>query len=201
MLLNRLEFILVNNPISDSIKRIEVKKVKQLSQLPKNKVVLEIGCGNGAATRQIKRYFSPKKIYAIDLDARMIKLAKKKSKDASIMFEVRDAANLKYKNASFDAVFDFAVIHHIPNWKDCLKEIKRILKPRGEFILIDLSSDTFNTFIGRIGKKLLAHPYDQMYNEAEFIDYLKYLGFKIRIHKKYNHLGLIKYFMVIAVKK
>jgi ubiquinone/menaquinone biosynthesis C-methylase UbiE len=54
-----------------------------------------------------------------------------------------DASKLDFPDGHFDAVFDFGIIHHIPNWKDCIQELKRVLKPNGEVILEELSIDTF----------------------------------------------------------
>lgn len=33
----------------------------------------------------------------------------------------------------YDAVFDFAIIHHIPHWPDAIAEIARVLPPGGKF--------------------------------------------------------------------
>lgn len=199
MILNKLEFLLMNNPVRAYIQdRLEAKRLRKLSSLPSGKVVLEIGCGNGTGAKLIKKYFSPKEIYAVDLDERMIKLAKENNTDSSVHFEVGDVSNLKYKSNQFDAIFDFGIIHHIPNWKDCLKELKRVLKPGGELILEDLSIETFNGFFGWIMKKTLKHPYETLYKRNDFIDYLKTLGFNIVREQSYH--SMIKYFVVIAKK-
>ena len=95
-------------------------------------------------------------------------------------------------------MFDLGVIHHIPNWKDCLKELKRVLKPNGQLIIEDLSIETFSTPFGKLMRKILSHPYNSMYKEREFAEYLSKLGFKIMIHKKYSQL--INYFVIIAKK-
>lgn len=201
MLMNDLEFWLVNNPIRGFIQElIEIRKIRKLSQLPTNKIVLEIGCGNGYGTRLIKKYFKPKKITAIDLDKRMIDIAKRKHHDPIVTFEVGDAAKLVYQSNSFDAVFDFGIIHHIPNWEACLKELKRVLKPKGQLIIEDLSIETFKTFIGKVLKNIFDHPYSSMYEREELIDHLKILGFKIEKNEVYYHLGLLEYFIVIAAK-
>lgn len=201
MLMNNLEFWFVNNPIRGLIQElIEIRKIRRLSQLPTNKIVLEIGCGNGYGTRLIKKYFKPKKITAIDLDKRMIDIAKRKHNDPIVSFEVGDAAKLAYQSNIFDAIFDFGIIHHIPNWKDCLRELKRVLKPGGQLIIEDLSIETFETFIGKVLKNVFDHPYELMYKREEFIDYLKMLGFKIEKYQVYYHVGLLKYFIVIASK-
>ncbi|PIN93090.1 class I SAM-dependent methyltransferase [Candidatus Pacearchaeota archaeon CG10_big_fil_rev_8_21_14_0_10_31_24] len=199
MKLNKIEFLLMNNPIRNIIqKHIEVKRLRNWSNLPPNKTVLEIGCGTGNGSRLIKKHFQAKRIYATDLDKRMIDIAKKNNKDGSITFEVQDATKLKYKNNYFDAVFDLGVIHHIPNWKDCLKELKRVLKPKGQLIIEDLSIETFSTSFGKLMKKSLDHPYNSMQKEDEFVDYLKKMGFGILAHKKYS--TLIRYFIVVAQK-
>ncbi|MBI3032771.1 class I SAM-dependent methyltransferase [Candidatus Woesearchaeota archaeon] len=200
MILNKIEFMMMNNPLRAFIqKKIEIKRLRKYATLEKDKIVLEIGCGNGNGTTLIKQYFSPKKIYAIDLDPKMISLAKKKhNHDKTINLSVGNAAKLKFKSNQFDAVIDFGIIHHIPNWKTCLKEIKRVLKPGGELILEDLSIETFSTPFGRILKRILKHPYERMYTQEQFTVELQKLGFKIETKKEYNR-G-IKYFLIIAKK-
>ena len=47
-------------------------------------------------------------------------------------------------------------------------------------------------------RKILAHPYHTMYNESEFIEYLRKIGFKIKVKKRYK-TG-IRYFIVVAQK-
>lgn len=200
MKLNPLEFLLINNSVRNLIQEhIEVKRLRKWSNLPPNQTVLEIGCGTGNSSQLIKKYFQAKMVYATDLDERMIDIAKKGNKDDSISFEVQNATKLKYKENYFDAVFDLGVIHHIPNWKDCLKELQRVLKPNGQLVIEDLSIETFSTPIGKLMKKSLDHPYNSMHKEDELVEYLKKIGFKILIHKK--HSALIRYFIVVAQKE
>jgi len=202
MLLNKVEFLLMNNPIRNLVQRfVEVRRLRALSNLPKNKIVLEIGCGTGNGTKLIKEYFEAKKITAIDLDERMIRIAKRRFGDTPVSFAVQDAAALPYKDGQFDAVFDFGVIHHIPGWKDCLKGLHRILKPKGQLIIEDLSLETFETLPGRFYRKILDHPYQSMYREEEFIGYLGRIGFKILKRKRYLSLGFFRYFAVVVQKR
>jgi ubiquinone/menaquinone biosynthesis C-methylase UbiE len=199
MNLNRFEFSFINSRIRAYIQdKFELKDIRRLSSLPSNRVVLEIGCGNGIGARLIKKYFSPLKIYAIDLDQRMIDLAKRYNADDSIIFELGDATKLRFKDEEFDAVFDFGVIHHIPNWEDCISELKRVLKIEGELIIEDFSIETFETATGRILKKLTKHPYERMYRRMHLVECLKSSGFEIMKEKIYHPLHLIRYFTVIA---
>lgn len=168
-----------------------------LSKL-KGKTILEIGCSNGHGASLIKKYFSPKEIIATDLDERLLNLAKKNIKEASIKFEIADATKLRFKNNTFDAVFDFGVIHHIPDWENCLKELHRVLKPKGLVFIYDISIESFNSFWGRIIKKFTLHPYESMYRREEFTNYLNKLGFKILTHNLYK--TSLRYFIIVAQK-
>ncbi len=200
--MNKFEFLSMNNPVRAFVQdRIEMQRIRQLIQLDKDLVILEIGCGNGNGTKLIKKYFEPKKIVAIDLDPKMIKIAKKNNIDPSILFSVGDAANLaSIPDKSFDAIFDFGIIHHIPNWKDCLQELKRVLKPSGQLILEDLSIETFTKGVGNIYRAILDHPYNEMLNRKDFVAYVEKLEFRIVKKEVHNPLGLMEYFIVIAIK-
>ena len=202
MILNRFEFFLMNNPVRALIqKTIEVRRLRKLSSLGKGKHILEIGCGRGVGTKLIQKNFQARLIHAIDLDPRMIARAKKRVKDPAISFQVASAAHIPFEKNTFDAVIDFGIIHHIPDWKNCLVEVHRVLKPGGEFLLEDLSIESFQTPLGRIYKTLLEHPYKEMYTEKAFVEELKRLGFEIRFHKTYKTFSLLRYFVVVAVKK
>jgi len=199
MKLNKLEFLLMNNPLRKLLQKyVEIRRIRKYAHSFADKKILEIGCGSGYGSGLIKEYFSPRKIYATDLDKNMIAIAKKKQ-DRTIYFSVMDATRLKFKDKTFDAIFDLGVIHHIPNWRDCLKELRRVLKPRGQIIIEDFSIETFSTLFGRILKVCLKHPYNSMYTEEKFIKYLKKIGFTIQVHKSF-HFG-IRYFIIIAQKK
>jgi ubiquinone/menaquinone biosynthesis C-methylase UbiE len=160
---------------------------------------LEVGCGNGSGAKLIKKYFNPENITAIDSDERMIKIARKRNRDPSISFRVMDASNLDFPDGQFDAIFDFGIIHHIPYWEICLKELKRVLKPGGELLVEDLSLDSFTKGIGRLWRLLSDHPYEFMYTPKEFTKFLNEIGFKIINYKELNPLKLVKLISLNAI--
>ncbi len=103
----------------------------------------------------------------------MIDLARKRNRDKSISFSVQDAAGLIFSDNSFDAVFDFGIIHHIPDWKKALDEIRRVLQCGGWLIMDDLSIESFETNTGKAFRLLSVHPYESMFRTDEFVDYRK----------------------------
>lgn len=199
MKLNRLEFLAMNNPMRALIQeKYELKILRNMTSLSKPGRVLEIGCGNGTGSRLIKKYFSPDYITSIDLDERMVRRAKKRNNDTTISYHVMDASKLGFPDRQFDAVFDFGIIHHIPDWKDCLLEIQRVLKPGGELILEDLSILSFTMGIGKLWRILSRHPYESMYTPREFTGFMKERGFTIHNYREFNPLHCVRFFSLNA---
>lgn len=199
MKLNKIEFFLMNNPLRDYIQeKYELPVLRRMTTLEKIDSALEIGCGNGNGTKLIKKYFSANRIVAIDLDEKMIEIAKKNNCDPTISFHVMDASKLEFQDNTFDAIFDFGIIHHIPFWRECIWELKRVLKKDGEIILEELSKETFSGIPGNIWKALLDHPYEEMFSQKEFVSHLKDIGFTINDYKELNPLKLIKHFSLSA---
>jgi ubiquinone/menaquinone biosynthesis C-methylase UbiE len=189
----------MNNPFRAFIQeKYELRILRRMVSEKSFESVLEIGCGNGTGTRLINKYFSPKNVTAIDLDEKMIQLAGKNNGAENISFMVMDASKLDFPDNTFDAIFNFGIIHHIPNWKDCLNELKRVLKKNGELILEDLSIESFSGFPGRIYRSLTDHPYEQMFSADEFTRYLKEIGFSIRNFQLSNPMKLFKFFSISA---
>ena len=192
----------MNNPLRAIIQeKYELRILRGMSSIRNMEKALEIGCGNGTGTKLIKKYFSAQNITGVDLDEKMIEIAQKRNKDTTITFKVMDASKLDFPDQQFDAVFDFGIIHHIPNWKDCIKELKRVLKTNGELILEDLSIESFSKDIGKLWRLLSDHPYQYMYTRKQFIDFLNENGFEIKHYKESNPLGFIRHFSLNAIRK
>jgi SAM-dependent methyltransferase len=124
MLMNSIEYWLVNNPLRGFVQRhYETPRLKRLSKGAAGKV-LEIGCGQGTGARIIYELFSPQRYVGIDLDPRMIGRASRvldALPDAT--FVEGDVTSLEFPDSTFDLVMDFGIIHHVPNWRDALAEV------------------------------------------------------------------------------
>ena len=46
---------------------------------------------------------------------------------------VGDTEEIQADVAAYDTVFDFVIIHHVPAWRNALREAARVLKPGGRF--------------------------------------------------------------------
>jgi len=168
MKLNWAERWVVNNPSRVFQQSIEIGWLKKKMPLKPGGVVLEIGCGRGAGARLIRRAFEPALLHAQDLDIEMIQKARRYlgieyQKDISL--SVADSVRIPFKDRSFDAVFDFGVLHHVPDWQAALSEIERILKPGGIFYIEELFPALYQNFITR---HILLHPAENRFRSADF---------------------------------
>jgi len=78
--------------------------------------ILEIGCGTGTLTTQIKRLHPDVEVVGLDPDPKALARAKRKAIRASvgIQFDPGFADELPYQEASFDRVFSCFMFHHLP---------------------------------------------------------------------------------------
>jgi SAM-dependent methyltransferase len=112
-----------------------------------NSNVLDAGCGSGRTTLALSRVMRSGRITALDrFDSDYIEnggkmLIERNIGIAGIRNRVdicqADVTAMEFKNEYFDAAISSFMIDHLGNYKsDALKEINRVLKPGGRFLLI-----------------------------------------------------------------
>lgn len=113
--------------------------------------ILDVGTGSGSFIEvlkdSLKDYTS---ITGIDSNERALKAAGENFKEDNISFVKMDAENLTFDDNSFDMVCLSNTLHHLPDIEKVLKEMKRVLKPNGYFIISEMYSDN-------LGEKQLTH--------------------------------------------
>lgn len=139
MRLGKLEFAAMNNPVRRLIqKHIEFKTFCRFLNLHHidlaDTVIMDAGCGSGYSTELIVNTFKPSRVIAFDLMPEQIALAQKRR--LPVDFTTGDVTKLPQPDASCNAVFVFAILHHIPEWKTAIREISRVLKPGG-YLLVE----------------------------------------------------------------
>jgi ubiquinone/menaquinone biosynthesis C-methylase UbiE len=117
--------------------------VEQLD-LPEQSTIVDVGCGTGSALRYAAAKVKSGNLIGIDPVPRMVEIAKaitkKHETNYQIIFKVGSAEDLPVEDSLADIVFAFDSIDHWNDIQQGLKEILRILKPGGRFIIVkDLS--------------------------------------------------------------
>lgn len=104
--------------------------------------LLEIGCGNGVQAKYICQNYDPAFVTGIDLNPDNINIAQSQQKIRNIhnmLFLVDDAQELnQIDSGSMDAVICIESAFHYPDKEKFLKQLWRVLKPGGRFLVADL---------------------------------------------------------------
>ena len=100
----------------------------------KGQKVLEIGCGAGIDSAEFAR--NGALVTSIDFTERSVQSTKELLIEANLPGNVMqaDATKLQFEDNTFDCVYSFGVLHHIPDIEKALVEIKRVLKPGGQIM-------------------------------------------------------------------
>ena len=86
----------------------------------------------------------------------------------------RDASTISVPDATYDAVFDFGIIHHVPDWRGVLAEVHRVLKPGGRFY----ADEVLERFIVHpVTRRFLEHPLHDRFDAPGFGRELEASGF------------------------
>jgi ubiquinone/menaquinone biosynthesis C-methylase UbiE len=180
MKMNRIEKFLMNNPIRAAFQIwVEAPLLERMGGRTEGMRVLEIGCGRGVGTREIFRRFGARSVYAIDIDPDMIDKARRRLGDIPsdrLTVEVGDVTAIRAENHSFDAVFDFAIIHHVPNWQSAISEIRRVLKPGGRFYFEEVTTHALNKWSYRT---FMDHPSENRFSTRDFVEELNRQGLTV----------------------
>jgi SAM-dependent methyltransferase len=95
--------------------------------------ILDIGCGEGQISRELIRA-GARNVVGIDPTARQIEVAATRGGDVSYALSGADA--LPFADASFDAVLACLVFEHIDALDLAIREVARVLRPRGSFLFL-----------------------------------------------------------------
>ena len=104
-------------------------------ELVKDKVVLDLACGEGYGSFMLSKYASA--VLGVDLSNEVITHAQKRysNKAENLHFQQGSASKLSLQNAAFDVVVSFETIEHLYEQSEMLEEIRRVLRPDGILII------------------------------------------------------------------
>lgn len=170
MKLNVIEKTLMNNPVRALLqRRYEAPLMERLGGRTEDLRVLEVGCGRGVGTEIIFERFGAREVHAFDIDPDMIQRARlrlSRYRADQLKLYVGDAADIDEESESFDAVFDFGIIHHVPEWSRAVAEVARVLKPGGRFFFEEVTTHALSRWSYRT---FLEHPKENRFSGDQFV--------------------------------
>ena len=168
MKLNPVELTLINNPLRNVLLHATVGWLWGAACAPSPERVLEIGCGQGEGVREIVRRFRPRAVDAFDLDEKQVERARARlaDLDGAGRLWVGDAERIDAPDGAYDAVVELTILHHVPDWRRALAEIRRVLRPGGLFLFEELSREFFTEvpLLSPFLRRFTVHPWDTMFD-------------------------------------
>jgi len=115
--------------------------VLQTAELSSEASILDVGTGTALIPIELCGR-GEYQVTAIDLANEMLKVGQQNVAANSLTDRVTlaliDAKQMPYEDDSFDAVMSNSIIHHIPNPRDSMAEMIRVLRPGGLMFVRDL---------------------------------------------------------------
>ena len=102
-------------------------------------IMLDIGCGGGATLKRLLKRCPNGKVYGIDISEESVSKARNVNKrllGSQVFVEQGSADNLPWENRKFDVVTAVETVYFWPNLPQCFQEVKRVLKPGGQFAIM-----------------------------------------------------------------
>ena len=104
-------------------------------------VILDVGCGGGKTVSRLAKKAPRGKVFGIDYSPDMVEYSKKVNKKliAENRVEIVEGSveKLDFSNDFFDLVTAIETYYFWHSFSDALKEIRRVLKPKGHFLMVN----------------------------------------------------------------
>jgi ubiquinone/menaquinone biosynthesis C-methylase UbiE len=99
--------------------------------------ILDIGCGTGRLLRRMKKRWPSAHLLGVDLAEGMVIQARQQTPDAKIYHA--SAEQLPLQDNTLDLITSTVSFHHWNDQAQGIREVARVLRPGGLFILADMT--------------------------------------------------------------
>lgn len=179
MLMNWPERVWIYSPVRVIFLWLHARKWIDLVGRQEVDNALEIGCGLGKGAQILVKDMGFRRVSAFDIEPQLARRATRGLPSGlrdKISFFAGDAQDFPFPDATFEAVVNYGIIHHVLDWRRCIREIARTLKPGGVFYFEEIYPPLYANFIL---KPMLRHPTEDRFYGPDFIGELEANGLKL----------------------
>lgn len=128
--------------------------VRELRKYHPRGTLVDAGCGPGYLAAVIARTFPDLRITGSDISEEMTRAAARNLAALGfgdrVEFRQGDVQKLPFEDSSVDFVISTLSLHHWSDPPQAFREIHRVLKPGGQFLVFDLRRDCRRFFFGLV---------------------------------------------------
>ena len=166
-----------DDTLSDSLELLhDFAAALQLLQPEPDDLIADLGAGGGWCSDLLQRL--NRRSIAIDISLEMLRVARQRPTAAPIRAVVGDFEHLPFADKSFDKAICLNALHHVPDMSLAVREISRILTPRGIAVFSEPgtghahmpTSIAATRDFGVLEQEVLIEPFFTMCRAAGFVD-------------------------------
>ena len=106
-----------------------------------DKCVLDVGCGKGRFARVLGERFPGAEIWGLDISEEMLRFV-----PAAIRTRAGSMTELPFATSTFDCVYATESLEHAVEIERAVREMCRVLKPRGKLVIVDKNAEHWGRF-------------------------------------------------------
>ena len=140
-----------------------------LTMLPPDRVIADLGCGPGITLAQLAPVAG--RVIGVDRERSMLELAEKRNSEfGNIELRQGRLDALPIKDAEVHLALAMLVLHHVENLQAVLGEMRRIIRPHGQVIIVDMIPHDRRDYAESMGHQHLGFSREQLESTAERSD-------------------------------
>ncbi|GAA0330348.1 class I SAM-dependent methyltransferase [Bacillus carboniphilus] len=121
-------------------KLVDPNQIVSLLGIEEIDSVADLGAGNGYLTLPIAKRVTKGKVFAVDIEPKMLELLEERIKEEgleNVHSVVSDLENIHIPDQTVNKSVIAFVMHEVPNMENALNEFKRITIPGGAFLILE----------------------------------------------------------------
>ncbi|ADL12082.1 ubiquinone/menaquinone biosynthesis methyltransferase [Acetohalobium arabaticum] len=198
-----LKYDLMNKLMSFGLDNRWRRLVAKQAALKPGDKVLDVGGGTGRLSLELAKLLNDNgSVVCMDFSENMLQKAEKDLKDHRcydrLEFKVDNAMDISFAANTFDAVTSAWVLRNVDDISQVLAEMKRVVKPGGRVVSLDLAkpkSELYNSLYSFYLAKIIPVIGRLIYGQSDPYEYLydswKYFPNQEQLAKKFRDVGLI----------